>query len=372
MILLLSACAPLENNTTVAQSQLVVPPQELTGFQRADGPQPLSFPADHGPHPGYQTEWWYYTGNLETASGRHFGYQLTFFRRALVPPNQIRFDRASEWAFEQVYLAHFALTDVAGENHQEFQRFARGAAGLAGAQAEPYRIWLEDWSVELIAPNRYHLTASQDDFSLDLILNDRKGPVLQGDRGYSQKGPDPGNASYYISQTRLQTEGRVHVVEETHSVQGTSWMDHEFSTSALSAGQIGWDWFSIQLANDTELMLFQIRREDGSIDPFSSGTLIDPSGSTRKLEQDDFQIAVLDTWRSPDSDAEYPSGWQIVVPDENLTLTLQPYLADQEMNLNYTYWEGAVRITGERNGEPLTGDGYVELTGYAGSFEGEF
>jgi len=352
---------------------VIAPASAATGFARAEGPRPLDFPADYGPHPDFQTEWWYYTGNLATDTGRRFGYQLTFFRRALTPPME-REERASEWATEQVYMAHFALTDVGGEQHWAFERFSRGAAGLAGAANMPYQVWLEDWRVEQVGddPGVVQMQAAQDGLALDLRLIDRKGPILQGDRGYSQKGPDPGNASYYYSQTRLETSGGVTVGEETFQVEGWSWMDHEFSTSALASGQVGWDWFALRLEDGSDLMFFQIRKADGEIDPFSSGTLIGPEGETRRLARDDFTIEVEGTWRSPRSGASYPSRWSVSVPGADLVLAIEPYLADQELNLSYAYWEGAVWIEGERAGVSITGEGYVELTGYAGSMQEQF
>jgi predicted secreted hydrolase len=353
------------------RAQLVAMADEAADFARAEGPRPLEFPADHGPHPDYQTEWWYYTGNLETESGRHFGYQLTFFRRALVPPAQ-RQDRPSNWAADQVYMGHFALTDVAGRRYQAFERFSRGAVGLAGAQAAPYRVWLEDWSAEEVEPDVVRLRAAQDDLAIDLLLTDRKGPTLQGDGGYSQKGPEPGNASYYYSQTRLASSGTMQVADTTYQVSGSSWMDHEFSTSALAPDQVGWDWFALHLDDGSELMVFQIRKADGSVDPFSGGTLVTPDGSARHLSRDDFQIRVTDMWRSPRSGATYPARWTVTVPAVGLTLELEPYLADQELNVSYAYWEGAVRINGERAGSAVSGNGYIEMTGYAGSMQGQF
>jgi len=349
-------------------------------YLRVEGPADLVFPGDHGPHPDYQTEWWYYTGNLVADGGQRFGYQLTFFRRALVPPFQ-RTERQSAWAADQVYMAHFSLTDVAGGRYQAFERFSRGAAGLAGAQATPYRVWLEDWQVEEIAPGVTRMrarTGSQDPvlpqegLALDLVLTDRKGPVLHGDRGYSPKGPMPGNASYYYSLTRMETSGTVQVADTVYPVNGLSWMDHEWSTSGLAADQVGWDWFSIQLDNGSELMVFQLRKEDGSIDPFSSGTFIAPDGSTRHLSRDEFEIAVGDTWRSPHSGATYPARWTVTVPAVGLTVEIEPHLADQELNVSYAYWEGAVRVEGERAGQAVGGNGYVEMTGYAGSMQGQF
>jgi predicted secreted hydrolase len=353
------------------RAQLVGTSPPATGFARAEGPRPLEFPADHGPHPAYQTEWWYYTGNLETAEGRHFGYQLTFFRRALVPPGQ-RQERASPWAADQVYLAHFALTDVGGGRYWAFERFSRGAAGLAGAQVSPYRAWLEDWSVEEVAPGVYQLKAAEEGMEIELTLTDEKGPIPQGDRGYSQKGPEPGNASYYYSLTRLVSSGSVRVGGAAYPVSGLSWMDHEYSTGGLGPELVGWDWFSVQLDDGSEVMLYQLRRGDGSSDPFSSGTFIAADGQTTRLSREDYQINVEETWRSPHSGATYPARWTVTVPAVDLELEIAPHLADQELNVSYMYWEGAVRAAGERAGQAVSGDGYVELTGYAGSMQDQF
>ncbi len=347
------------------------PGDPAAGYLRVTGPAELAFPGDHGPHPDYQTEWWYYTGNLVAAGGQRFGYQLTFFRRALVPPAG-RITRESAWAADQVYMAHFALTDAADQRYWAFERFARGAAGLAGAQASPYHVWLEDWQVEEVEPGVTHMRAAQKDLALDLLLSDRKGPILQGDGGYSPKGPQPGNASCYYSLTRLETFGSVQVEEVTYSVSGLSWMDHEWSTSGLAADQVGWDWFSIQLDDGGELMVFQLRKEDGSIDPFSSGTLIAGDGSVSHLDRDEFEIRVEETWHSPDTGAAYPARWTVAVPAVDLTLEIEPLLADQELTVSYAYWEGAVRVEGERIGRPVLGHGYVEMTGYADSMQGQF
>jgi len=365
------AAGVMRRDEQYARARLVALADQATGFARAKGPRPLVFPADHGPHPDYQTEWWYYTGNLETTDGQHFGYQLTFFRRALLPAAQ-RQDRPSEWAADQIYMAHLALTDVDGRRYQAFERFSRGAAGLAGAQASPYRVWLEDWSVEGSGPDLYRMHAAAGDLALDLQLIDQKGPILQGDRGYSQKGPETGNASYYYSLTRLASSGTVRVSDLTYQVSGWSWMDHEFSTSALAPDQVGWDWFSVQLDDGSDLMVFQIRKADGSVDPFSSGTFITSGGGTRHLSHDEFEIRVSDTWRSSRSGATYPARWIVNVPRADIRLEIEPYLADQELNVSYAYWEGAVRVRGEHAGRPVQGEGYVEMTGYANSMQGQF
>lgn len=344
-----------------------------SGYARATGPRAFDFPADYGPHPDFQTEWWYYTGNLDTAEGRHFGYQLTFFRRAVTPPAD-RVARASAWTADQVIMAHFALTDVQGKQFYAFERLERAGAGLAGAQAEPFAVWLNDWRVQAETPAaaRFTMQAAAEGVAIDFTLTSRKNVVLQGDRGYSQKGPDPGNASYYTSLTRLETEGTLTVSGETYAVTGWSWQDHEYSTSALAADQIGWDWFALQLDDNSELKVFHIRRADGSVDPFSAGSFVDAAGNVTPLTRDDFEISVDRTWRSPRSDAPYPARWQVTVPRLNLRVELTPWLADQELNVSYSYWEGAVQIAGTRNGVAVRGNGYVEMTGYAGSMQGQF
>ena len=216
------------------------------------------------------------------------------------------------------------------------------------------------------------LRVAAGDVSIDLTLTDTKGPVLQGDRGYSQKGPDPGNASYYYSLTRLATDGTISVGQTAFPVTGLSWKDHEYSTSALAPDQVGWDWFAIQLDDGSELKAFHIRKADGSIDPFSAASFVDADGTVTRLGRDDFQIEVKDTWRSPHSGGEYPAQWTVTVPSLDLTLEIEPWLADQELNVSYAYWEGAVKVTGTRAGQPVSGNGYVEMTGYAGSMQGQF
>jgi predicted secreted hydrolase len=353
------------------RARLVAQVQPSSGFTRAMGPRSFEFPADHGPHPDYQTEWWYYTGNLEVADGRHFGYQLTFFRSALLPASE-RQQRLSQWATDQVYMAHLALTDVDAGQHHAFERFSRGAAGLAGAQSSPYQVWLENWEVEGLGPSEYHLSASANGIEIDLQLLDKKGSVLQGEAGFSQKGSEPGNASYYYSLTRMATGGTIRVDDRAYAVEGLSWMDHEYSTSALGADLVGWDWFSVQLDDGSELMVYQLRRADGSADPFSNGSFIDANGQKSQLGPVGFNLAVASFWTSPHSGATYPSGWTLEVPSADLTLELMPYLADQELDLNFVYWEGAVRVSGQRAGRAVGGNGYVELTGYAETMQGRF
>jgi len=344
--------------------------EDTAVFARATQPNAVQFPRDLGPHDAYQTEWWYYTGNLETADGRAFGYQFTIFRRALNPKSKIQ-NPKSAWRANQIYLAHFAISDIeAGEFYAQ-ERFSRGGAGLAGAQAAPYRVWLEDWRVEEVEPGVARLTAVAEDIALDLTLTQTLPPILHGDGGLSRKGPEPGNASYYYSIVHQQTAGTVTVNGRAYPVTGESWKDHEYGSSALSQGAIGWDWFSLQLDDGSALMLFQIRREDGALEPLSSGSFIAADGAVTPLALADWRLTVTDTWRSPTSGGEYPAGWRITVPGLELELEGRPLMPNQELNVSTIYWEGASAFTGARAGRPVTAKGYVELTGYAQTMKGK-
>ncbi|MEO0406279.1 MAG: lipocalin-like domain-containing protein [Cyanobacteria bacterium P01_A01_bin.135] len=339
------------------------PAETSAKFARANGPKPLEFPRDLGAHNEYQTEWWYYTGTLATDAGRDFGYQLTFFRRALAPEAE-QVANSSDWRSNQVYFAHFTVSDVENNAFYPHERFSRQSAGLSGAQGQPYRVWLENWSAEAIAPGQVQLVADAGDVALNLTLTETLPPVLQGDRGYSQKGPEPGNASYYYSIVQQRTEGRVTIGDESFNVTGLSWKDHEYSTSALSPGTVGWDWFSLQLDDGSALMLYGLRKEDGALTATSSGTYISDSGETQRLAPSDWTITVQDTWHSPTSGADYPAQWHIEVPKLDLVLDGKPLMPNQELTISTTYWEGAVGFAG-RKGHPVTARGYVELTGYA-------
>ena len=336
----------------------------VAGFARADVVRAFAFPLDHGPHPEFQTEWWYYTGNLEAPDGRHFGYQLTFFRRAISPTDTTR---ESDWGTNQIYFAHFAITDVKNNDHWAVERFSRGAAGLAGASGSPYHVWLENWDASSLNADgsRVQLSAEDAGHALALTLNPAKPLVLHGDQGLSQKSSGAGNASYYYSFTRLATEGTLTINGEKLAVTGASWMDHEFSTTVLGENAVGWDWFSIQLSDMREVMFFQIRQKDGSVEPLSGGTLVESDGTSRALPRDQVDIRVLDKWTSPKSAGTYPAGWSMTIPSADIQLTLKPYGADQEMHISIVYWEGAVNITGTSKGAGVKGSGYVEMTGYA-------
>lgn len=338
---------------------------DVEGYERAYGPRQFTFPEDHGPHPGYRTEWWYLTGNLATAEGREFGYQLTFFRNALAADAP---ERQSAWATDQVYMAHFAVTDVETNRFHAFDRFGRGALGLAGAEREPFRVWLEDWKLESLGPEGvpFRARAAEGDVAIDFILEAGKPPVLQGEEGLSQKGPEPGNASYYYSFTRMPTRGTIRIGETEFEVTGASWMDREWSTSALGGDQVGWDWFSLQLDDGRDLMYFQIRQSDGRPDEYSTGSLVGVDGAKeRALRAGDAELRVLDHWTSPRDGTRYPARWRLTIPTEALDLTITPVIPDQELNLAVRYWEGAVRVAGTAGGRPIGGQGYVEMTGYA-------
>lgn len=344
---------------------------DLTGFAQADQSRAFTFPDDHGPHLPYRSEWWYVTGNLSTDDGRSFGYQLTLFRQALQPPDK-QADRASEWATDQVYMGHFALSDVNDGRFYDAERFARGAAGIAGAQTSPVEIWLEDWQIGWRDDGSIAVEAHQPQFGIDLMLNPEKPIVFQGDDGLSRKGPEAGNASYYYSYTRLSAQGRVRVDDQGYDVTGASWLDREFSSSFLGEDQIGWDWFALQFDNDTELMLYRLRRSDGAKSPYSSGTFVPRNAQTRALSVNDFQLTPTAEWTSPRSGAAYPVAWRIDVPSLDATLTVEPKLRDQELSGSFLYWEGAVRVSGTMDGDPVRGAGYAELTGYADSLQGRF
>lgn len=347
-------------------------PTVTAEFDKALTPPKWQFPQDFGAHEGYQTEWWYYTGNLETAEGREFGFQLTFFRQALAPVVQTAIvqtttdSEASHWRSNQVYSAHFTVSDIAQKQFYPYERFSRGAVGLAGAEANPYRVWLEDWSATEVAPGQVRLRAQTAEVALDLIVEQTRPPVLQGDRGLSIKGVEPGNASYYYSLVQQPTTGSITVKGQTYRVSGLIWKDHEYSTSSLSAGTVGWDWFSMQFDNGSALMLYLLRHEDGTLESTSAGTFVAPSGETMPLSWKDWQVKVLDTWKSPKSGAIYPARWIIEIPKLELTLQGQPLMPNQELNVaTATYWEGAVEFAGTQQDEALHAKGYVELTGYA-------
>lgn len=343
-------------------------PEARDGWKQASREYRLTLPRDHASHPDYKIEWWYYTGHLRTNEGRRFGYQLTFFRVGvdLEPANP------SRWAVRDLHMAHFAITDVEAGRHLSAERLNRAGVAWAGAATERYRVWNESWEVEREG-NCHLLRAADNRIALDLRLVETAS-VLHGAAGYSRKGATPGNASHYYSMTRMPTRGALRVGGQRFEVTGTSWMDHEFGTSFLEASQQGWDWFALSLDDGTDLMMFQLRARDGTVDPRSSGTLVTVKGARRVLAPGAFSLEPGRSWRSPESGAVYPVAWRIRVPADRLDLRLTPLLDAQEMRMprsGVAYWEGAIVVDGRRGDRPVTGRGYLEMTGYAGGAMGE-
>ena len=329
---------------------------DTTGYARAHEPRSFAFPADDGPHPEFKTEWWYWTGNLFTEEGRRFGYQFTVFRNALAPDTVLQ---TNAWRSNQLYFAHMAISDIQSESFHAFERFSRGSPALAGAQAHPFRVWVEDW-IAGGASDSVRIVAADGSSKLDLLLHAEKPAVLQGNDGLSRKSAAPGNASYYYSRTRLGTTGQLIVDGKTFSVSGTSWLDREWSTSVLAEYQEGWDWFALQFDDESELMLYQLRLKDGTIDSLSSGMLVEPDGRTRTLHSSDFRIEPTGDWTSPETGIRWPSGWLLHVHPWDVTLRVTPAQKNQEMPTSIRYWEGAVDV----DGGSKNGVGYVELTAY--------
>lgn len=367
-IFLTSCTSPSVPSAEVQLPEAVNPQKEIPpGYLVVDGSRRLTFPADFGAHEDFRTEWWYYTGNLETPEGRHFGFELTIFRVGLLPPT-VDLPADSKWYGHSTYLAHFAVSDIPGDRFYAFERYSRPGPGLAGAQAVPYRVWLEDWDITEGSPGVYHLQASQEEITLDLTLTDEMGVILHGENGYTRHGENPSNASYYYSQPRLRADGVLQIEQNKYPVTGLAWQDHEFGSVVLDKNQMGWDWFSLQFEDGSALMLFQVRERDGGTSASSSGTFISPEGNPRPVQKSDFVIKVLDQWRSPHTGGVYPAAWQIELVGPDCLLQLNPWMADQELHFpTVTYWEGAVHFEGSCSGVPTQGNGYVELTGYAGN-----
>lgn len=345
--------------------------EEKDPFYSVTGPCYLHFPKDHGPHPGFRTEWWYYTGNLKSTADRSFGFQFTIFRSQFGPPGIEKSwpKPPSAWRTRQIYLGHAAVSDISGKQHLHSERIFRNALNMAGDRRENAQtvVYLQNWLLR-ITPDHHHLTVAGDDFSYKLDLAPLKPPIPHGVSGYSRKGSAPERASCYYSFTRLQTQGTLTIRGKPASVQGSAWMDHEFSTAPLEPDLVGWDWFSLQLSDQTEAMIYLLRKRDGTLSSASSGTYVDDEGRSRHLSIHDLEVNVLDTWKSPNTDAVYPAGWHLTIAPLLLDLRVVPRLNDQEMKTSatsgVTYWEGSVSAKGTKNRQPVTGLGYVELTGY--------
>ncbi len=332
----------------------------LPGYQ-------IALPRDNYPHYNFRTEWWYFTGNLQTADGRAFGYELTFFRHGYRPPGAGE-PATSRFVINDVKFAHFAVTDIGANQFHYDSRVSRGAYGEAGFGQGTKLAWINDW--ELDWTNNYDLKAASNGYAIDLELEPEKPVVLEGKSGFSQKAAGDGHASYYYSITRLRTRGSIKIGTETYRVDGISWYDREWATNQLAPDQAGWNWFAIQLGDGSELMLYRMRLKNGGIDSHSNGKWIGNDGATIDLAENDFQLEAVSTWMSPVSHAVYPVSWRLDIPKLDLNLELTPAIENQELNVAVVYWEGAIRIKGSRSGKPLDGVGYMELTGYQGEAPG--
>lgn len=354
-----------DNTKSVSVSE-VLGSESDSGFKKAVQKIRFSFPEDNGAHPDFRTEWWYFTGNLETKTGRKFGYQFTIFRTALSPEKT---GKNSDWNSNQVYMGHFTVTDIEKNDFYYSEKFSREGNELAGAVASPLKIWIEDWQVNEIpglSGNEFppvKISAETDEAIIDLSLTPLKNIILQGDEGLSKKSGEEGNASYYYSVTRIKTTGKVNIKGEEFEVTGYSWLDREWSTSALSPEQKGWDWFSLQLDNDFEVMYYQMRKKDGSADNFSKGAIVNPQGEKENIFLQDVNLEVTGYWNNDDG-VQYPSGWKWIIPSRQIDLIITPAVKNQELKLSVRYWEGSVFVNGRFGTENVNGRGYVELTGY--------
>ena len=348
-------------------------------FEIAKTPYHFSFPADHGAHPGYQSEWWYYTGHVKTADGRRFGFELTFFRVGLRPGDPPPLAGQSRWRGNELYPAHFALTDENGKTFYHIDRFAREALGMGHAATGRLDVRADDWTLTgapLGRPDRERMVmrAGEDTpdgrNAIDFVQIPEKRPAIHGHDGVSRKAACASCASHYYSYTRLRTTGTLTFHGVPLRVDGLSWMDHEYGSAELQGNQAGWDWFALQLDDHREIMLYNLRQKDGRITPESSGSIVEPDGSVRYLPRDAFAIEAVGRWKSPHTGADYPSGWRVRIPSARLDVTLMPTVLDQELagtsGGGISYWEGSVGIRRADTAQPA-GAGYVELTGYAGS-----
>ncbi len=340
------------------------------GFAQALAPQRFLFPQDHGPHGQFRQEWWYFTGHLAGPGAERFGFELTFFRFALAPPPAPRTPGQSAWRAREIYMAHFAVTDIAGHRFEFSQKLSRAALGLAGAQAAPLKVWIDDWLLEeRPAPGGaplWHLSAAQPGYALQLALEPEGAPVANGNAGLSVKSGEAGNASYYYSQPRIKVHGTLTRAGTAQQVAGLAWFDHEWGSGALGTQQCGWDWYALQLDDGSTLMFYALRDRAGTRDAHSAGTFTDSAGVSRALTSEEVEVTPTGAWVAGDG-VRYPSGWHIRVPALALELNAEPVLADQELRTSPRYWEGAVQVKGTRAGAAATGRGYVELVGYAGT-----
>ncbi|MBI5363981.1 MAG: carotenoid 1,2-hydratase [Planctomycetes bacterium] len=327
-------------------------------------PVELVFPRDHGAHDDYQTEWWYATGELASDDGARFGVQLTLFRQGLapgpLPPG------ASPLRAREGFAGHLAIVDLATGRLALAERSRRGVPGLAEASSTTLDARLDGWTMRLDERGVLLLDAADRarGMKLALELTPEKPLVLHGEGGVSAKGGADGKASVYASWTRMRARGTLATEGREHRVEGAAWFDHEYGTTQLGAGVVGWDWFGLRLDDGRELMVYRLRRADGSAEPASGATLVAKDGSSRSIPLSRFAFEARSTWTSPRTDAVYPSSWRVACPEEGLDLVITPRAQDCELDTRAStgvvYWEGPVAVTGS-----VMGGGYAELTGYA-------
>jgi predicted secreted hydrolase len=325
------------------------------------------FPRDHHAHPDFKTEWWYFTGNLTGEDGRDYGYQLTFFRQGV----QRGAGAETRFAVKDIKLAHFAVSEISRGRFRYGQKVSRGAFGEAGFAEGDRVAWIDDWELRVREGGGFLVQAREGGVELELELIPRKAPVFHGENGVSQKAEGAGRASHYYSFTRLEAEGHLTLDGRRIAVRGWSWFDQEWATNQLTEEQTGWDWFSLQFEDNTELMLFQIRLKDGGRDPFSHGTWIDAEGRATPVGVADFELSPGRVWRSGATGGDYPVEWTLRIPKLDLDLRLRAAFDDQELVLEpISYWEGSIRATGTREGAKVSARGYLEMTGYGGGLVG--
>lgn len=368
----------------IVQASLPATAADVTVYKQALPGYKFAFPADHASHDAYKTEWWYYTGHLRSRSGKRYGFELTFFRTGSDYKDSLQARPAISgvkagplantgkpnlWRLDNFYLAHFAVTDVDGKKFAYFEKLNRKGLDFADARTDLCSVFNEGWSIVAVG-DKFVLKANSRDYNLDLLLTPQKPPVVHGKDGVSQKASCAGCASHYYSMTRLKAEGVIVANKKAEPVSGQAWMDHEFGSNQLTSDQTGWDWYSLQLSGNRELMLYLMRREDGTFEKQSSGTVIYPDGSSKHLTLADLKVTATGKWRSPKTNGIYPMGWRVVVPGEKLDLALKPLMENQELSTDkstgVSYWEGAVDVS--EAGKP-TGEGYVEMTGYSKKFD---
>lgn len=330
---------------------------EAGEFKPVLNPRQFSFPEDHGPHRDQRIEWWYFTGNVATENGERFGFQITFFRVGIVA--DLIDPRRSPWQAQDLFIGHAALTDINAGQYYQAERSQRATLGLAGAESAPLRIWLNDWFVKSEDGVNFTAHVQTPEFSLNIKLRPTKAPVLQGEEGLSRKGERPGEASYYYSLTRLATSGVVELGERKLKVEGNAWLDREWSSAPLAADASGWDWFGLQFKTGQELMLYRIRRGDGTANRFTAGTWVDAAGRVTSLGEQDIKMQPIGR-----ASTRYPTRWLIEIPKLKIQLESNAAIENQEFRGFVSYWEGAVNVVGRRDGLTLNGVGYMELTGY--------